>query len=53
MSINFQILQKRGVLPLFFLFLVGSAGFAIGYLYAREQHPAPIIIQKIEACEKN
>jgi len=52
MSIFTQIAQKRGVRLFSFLVLLTSVSFALGYGVAKNQNPAPIIIQKIEACEK-
>jgi hypothetical protein len=49
MNIKFKIiefLKKREVVLFFIFFVVVSLSFGLGYLYAKDQNVAPIIIEK-------
>ncbi len=49
MNIKFKItefLKRREVVLFFIFFVIVSLSFGLGYLYAKDQNVAPIIIEK-------
>lgn len=42
-----NLMKRREVLAVFSVVLLSTLFFALGYLYAKEENPAPIFIQKI------
>lgn len=46
LSIIKSYLKKREVILFLLLFLLTSLSFGLGYLYAKDQKAAPIIIEK-------
>lgn len=43
---DFYVAHKRDIVVGVLIFLIGTLGFGLGYLYAKESNHAPIIIEK-------
>lgn len=43
---EFYAAHKRDLVTGVLIFLIGTLGFGLGYLYAKEENHAPIVIEK-------